>query len=224
MLRSSGPLTEIKLMPDSFAIAWTTRKIRTIKDGKSKDYIFRHRFKIISHNWWFVFFYNHLAENWCQSVCLYLSVSVCLSKSVGSYACVSDCLICLSICVRLSVYPSICLCLFVRLCLWICRSFWPFSETDEGREIVADKQAKKAGGRRNIKFRSQRGIQRNDTAWLSYLNYSGLITSPSFFVPLLEEFFHSLVVQPVESQGVEWDRALGILQDISLEPDRMGSQ
>ena len=89
---------------------------------------------------------------------------------------------------------------------------------------MADKQAKKADGRRNIKLRSQRGIQRNDTAWLFYLNYSGLIISPSFCVPLLEEFFHSLVVQPVESPGVESDRALGILLDISLEPDRMGSQ
>ena len=160
----------------------------------------------------------------CLSISICIRLSACLPKPVGPYACVSDCLICLSICVRLSVYPSICLCLFVRLCLCICRSFWPFSETDEGREIVVKKQAKKADGRRNIKLRSQRGIQRNDTAWLFYLNYSGLIISPSFCVPLLEEFFHSLVVQPVESPGVEWDRALGILLDISLEPDRMGSQ
>ena len=224
MLRSSGPLTEIKLMPDSFAIAWTTRKIRTVEDGKSKDYIFRHRFKIISHNWWFVFFYNHSAGNWFQSVCLYLSVSVCLPVYVSLSVHMRVCPTVSSVCLFVSVYPSICLCLFVRLCLCICRSFWPFSETDEGREIVVKKQAKKADGRRNIKLRSQRGIQRNDTAWLFYLNYSGLIISPSFCVPLLEEFFHSLVVQPVESPGVEWDRALGILLDISLEPDRMGSQ
>ena len=170
------------------------------------------------------FFYNHSAGNWFQSVCLYLSVSVCLPVYVSLSVHMRVCPTVSSVCLFVSVYPSICLCLFVRLCLCICRSFWPFSETDEGREIVVKKQAKKADGRRNIKLRSQRGIQRNDTAWLFYLNYSGLIISPSFCVPLLEEFFHSLVVQPVESPGVEWDRALGILLDISLEPDRMGSQ
>ena len=215
MLRSSGPLTEIKLMPDSFAIAWTTRKIRTVKDGKSKDYIFRHQFKIISHNWWFVFFLQSLSWK-LMPVCL----SACLSKPVGLYACVSDCLICLSICVRLSVYLFMSVCTSVSVYLSVILTV---SETDEGTEIVADK-AKKGGGRRNTKLRSQRRIQRNDTAWLSYLNYCGLIISSSFCVPLLEEFYHSLVVQPVESPGVEWDRALGILLDISLEPDRMGSQ
>ena len=170
------------------------------------------------------FFYNHSTENWCQSVCLYLSVSVCLPVYLSLSVHMRVCPTVSSVCLFVSVYPSICLCVFVRLCLWICRSFWPFSETEEGREIVADKQAKKAGGRRNIKLRSQRGIQRNDTVWLFYLNYSGLIISPSFCVPLLEEFFHSLGVQPVESPGVESGRALGILLDISLEPDRMGSQ
>lgn len=171
------------------------------------------------------FFYNHSTENWCQSVCLYLSVSVCLPVYLSLSVHMRVCPTVSSVCLFVSVYPSICLCVFVRLCLWICRSFWPFSETEEGREIVADKQAKKAGGRRNIKLRSQRGIQRNDTVWLFYLNYSGpFVISPSFCVPLLEEFFHSLVVQPVESPGVESGRALGILLDISLEPDRMGSQ
>ena len=159
-----------------------------------------------------------------QSVCLYLSVSVSLPVYLSLSVYMRVCPTVQSVCLFVSVYPSLCLCLFVHLSLCICRSFWPFSETDEGREIVADKQDKKAGGRRNIKLRSQRGIQRNDTAWLSYLNYSGLITSPSFCVPLLEEFFHSLVVQPEESPGVESGRALGILLDISLEPDRMGSQ
>ena len=129
MLRSSGPLTEIKLMPDSFAIAWTTRKIRTVKDGKSKDYIFRHQFKIISHNWWFVFFLQSLSWK-LMSVCLSISIciclSACLSKPVGLYACVSYCLICLSICVRLSVYPSIRLSVYpsirlpVYVCLYVC--------------------------------------------------------------------------------------------------------
>ena len=159
-----------------------------------------------------------------MSVCLSISICICLSVYLSLSVHMRVCPTVSSVCLFVSVYPSICLCLFVRLRLCICRSFWPFSETDEGREIVADKQAKKADGRRNIKLRSQRVIQRNDTAWLFYLNYSGLIISPSFCVPLLEEFFHSLVVQPVESQGVEWDRALGILLDISLEPDRMGSQ
>ena len=157
----------------------------------------------------------------CLSISICIRLSACLPKPVGPYACVSDCLICLSICVRLSVYLFMSVCTSVSVNLSVILTVF---RNGRRREIVADKQAKKADGRRNIKLRSQRGIQRNDTAWLFYLNYSGLIISPSFCVPLLEEFFHSLVVQPVESPGVEWDRALGILLDISLEPDRMGSQ
>ena len=114
------------------------------------------------------FFYNHSTENWCQSVCLYLSVSVCLPVYLSLSVHMRVCPTVSSVCLFVSVYPSICLCVFVRLCLWICRSFWPFSETEEGREIVADKQAKKAGGRRNIKLRSQRGIQRNDSLTLLF--------------------------------------------------------
>ena len=54
-----------------------------------------------------------------MSVCLSISICICLSaclpKSVGPYACVSDCLICLSICVRLSVYLFMCVCTSVSV-------------------------------------------------------------------------------------------------------------
>lgn len=145
MLRSSGPLTEIKLMPDSFAIAWTTRKIRTIKNGKSKDYIFRHRFKIISHSWWFVFFLQSLSWKLivslsvyiCLSTSICICLSACLSKPVGLYACVSDCLICLSICVRLSVYLLMSVCKSVSVYLSVILTVFRNRRRDRnsGRQI-----------------------------------------------------------------------------------------
>ena len=153
------------------------------------------------------FFYNHSAENWFQSVCLYLSVSVCLPVylSLSVYMLVSDFLICLSICARLSVY------LFMSVC----------TSVSVYRSVILTVFR---NGRRDRNSGRQISLERRRTKKHQIKKPKKLIISSSFCVPLLEEFYHSLVVQPVESPGVESDRALGILLDISLEPDRMGSQ
>lgn len=57
-----------------------------------------------------------------QSVCLYLSVSVCLPVYLSLSVYMRVCPTVSSVCLFVSVYPSTFLCLFVRLSLCICRS------------------------------------------------------------------------------------------------------